>query len=445
MFMTSTQSVAQEEHPQASPGIASGTLNLVLANRNGFVVAADSRMSSEHTFLCDGKPQLYCDNSQKLFRTTPNSAMVIAGFAVGRYNSPLDLTVASVIRKQFGLNGLPNDDQADSIAAAADNLLQDALTGVAAMSDPVMTSAQSLSLWATFVRFDSDRAPVVQVDYFAEEWKPTGPRNVMAPTYVVKTAKKKVTEFFYLPVGITCVADAIFSGHYRTTHPAIRRYYRKRLNKELLDGMTLEEMLALARAILLETKKYTDLVGGEDQIGRFPATTGGVRWSLPANLPSEAQLKPRVMRWDGLTCSNAHGQPCGVAPVSFFVSSEQPANESFKKFFLASQFNEIPVALDNNLFVGNTFEHVTLRWLGNPFFMRRNIFSDCVLELPNAVELPRDSELNGKCRVERNSRIDIYTIVGAPLHTMPSPCIRWNPDHSCAQYGGFGLPRQIQP
>src|SRR5271170_2628571 len=91
------QVAAQQENSQSNPVMASGTLNLVLANKNGFVVAADSRMSSDHPFLCEGKRQLYCDNSQKLFRTTPNSAMVIAGFAVGQFKSPLDLAVASVI------------------------------------------------------------------------------------------------------------------------------------------------------------------------------------------------------------------------------------------------------------------------------------------------------------------------------------------------------------
>ena len=44
LLMTSSQSVAQQEHLESGSGISSGTLNLVLANKNGFVVAADSRM-----------------------------------------------------------------------------------------------------------------------------------------------------------------------------------------------------------------------------------------------------------------------------------------------------------------------------------------------------------------------------------------------------------------
>jgi hypothetical protein len=89
---------AQMQGFEVSPAFASGTLNIVLANKNGIVIAADSRMSSSAPFSCGNAMQLYCDNSQKLFRTGERSAIVIAGFAVGRRNSPLDLTLASVLR-----------------------------------------------------------------------------------------------------------------------------------------------------------------------------------------------------------------------------------------------------------------------------------------------------------------------------------------------------------
>ena len=91
----------------AQEPMSSGTLNVVLANKNGFVIAADSRRSSSTgTFSCNGIQQSYCDDSQKLFRTSKSSAMAIAGFAAGGSNgTPLDLTIASVLRKRFGPGG----------------------------------------------------------------------------------------------------------------------------------------------------------------------------------------------------------------------------------------------------------------------------------------------------------------------------------------------------
>jgi hypothetical protein len=217
-----------------------------------------------------------------------------------------------------------------------------------------------------------------------------------------------------------------------TTDPVIQSYYSKRLDKALLDLMSVKEMQALAKAILNETKKSTDLVGGEDQMGAFPSG-GNVEWSMPPNLPTEARLQPRIFRWHSLTCSNAQKPPCGMVPVSFSFGSGQIADEVFKKFFLASQFFGIPVALDNNIFVGNKFDQVTFRWRGTPFFMTRNMFNGCVLELPNAVELPPDSELNGKCHVRRTPDVDIFNIVGARPDVTTGPCTKRNPDNTCAE------------
>src|SRR5713226_5839041 len=78
---------AQEPAAKGGAAVSSGTLNLILANRNGFVIAADSRRSDPRTaFNCGGVIQHYCDDSQKLFRTAEKSAMVIAGFAAGGRN-----------------------------------------------------------------------------------------------------------------------------------------------------------------------------------------------------------------------------------------------------------------------------------------------------------------------------------------------------------------------
>jgi hypothetical protein len=262
----------------------------------------------------------------------------------------------------------------------------------------------------------------------------------------VTNGSKKVTQYFHCTVGITLIADEILSGQYLTTDPVIQNYYRMRTDQSLLDQMSVEEMVSLTKAILAETREYTDLVGGEDQIGGFPAS-GKLQWSLPANLPSEARLQPAVFRWERITCSNANNPPCGMVPVSFSIGIEKPADEGFKKLFLASEFLQIPVALDNNLFIADTFDHATLRWLGGSLFMLRNSFKDCVLELPDGVELPVDSELVGKCSIQRkeNSKIDVYTIVGARPQMFLGSCVKWNPDHKCEQYSSMGLMPPIQP
>src|SRR5438128_903144 len=77
----------QESLPGGTP--EAGTLNLLLANKNGFVIAADSRRTRSR----DGA---HWDDSQKLFRVGPRSALVMAGFASwAAPGSPLDVQVAS--------------------------------------------------------------------------------------------------------------------------------------------------------------------------------------------------------------------------------------------------------------------------------------------------------------------------------------------------------------
>src|SRR5579863_2847124 len=133
--------------------VASGTLNLVLANRNGFVIVTDSRMSSDNAFHCHDetsspscdnqlqhKTTFYCDDSQKLFRTGHGSAAAIAGFAVGHdYPSPLRLQIADIMRRKFGPSGmtgdtafgevnLPNRPDTRQVGDWAELVLQPALT-----------------------------------------------------------------------------------------------------------------------------------------------------------------------------------------------------------------------------------------------------------------------------------------------------------------------------
>lgn len=408
---------AQQLEPETSATNASGTLNIILANKNGFVIATDSRMSSDTPFPCKGRSQLYCDNSQKLFRTTSHSAMAIAGFAVGRSNTPLDLTVASVLRRIFGANGLVGDEASDVIPQIVEARLQDALIGVAATHDP-STPPPNLSVKATFARFDQNHVPVLQQMLLSEAWTSMGPLQQLVPQYSsTLTPPMPTTRFVPVTVGISFVADAILAGIYKSDDPLIQGYYR-RLKSRQLDAMPLNEMSALALVILRETRKLTDYVGGDDQIAVFPLH-GDPSFHLPDELSTEMQAIPRVMRWEGLLCTNTQTPPCGNAPLSFSVNPEQPAGEvRFTKFLLASEFKNIPVALDNNLFVADSFEGVTLKWNGGPFFSYRNTFKDCVLELTVSAQEYRHPEL-AACRVVRKSVIDLPpSTVGLPLQPM---------------------------
>ncbi|HUL35562.1 MAG TPA: hypothetical protein VL128_16885 [Candidatus Eisenbacteria bacterium] len=431
--LTATMAVAQHADIRPSATLATGTLNLILANKNGFIIAADSRMSGEKPFQCGYKSQLHCDNSQKLFRSTPHSAFVIAGFAVGSRvgGSPLDLTVASALRKGFGLTGLPTDEQAGEVLKLMEAFLTDPLTGVAAIQDPT-TPAQNLSLTATLARLNDNGVPILQQMRMTETWTPVGPLNALVPRYNSTIFREvPVTKFFPVSVGISFVADGILQGVYKSNDPAIENYNQK-LKANQLDDMPLSEMRALALAILHETEKLTDYVGGEDQVGEFPAK-GEVSFRLPDTLLSNKQLTARLMRWEGLSCTKSKTPPCGVAPMSFTLDSAHPMNEPFTKFFMASEFKDISVALDNNIFVADTFDGATLKWHGGPFFSYRNTFRNCVLELTRNAQVSLYPELAG-CHLELKDVVELTPdTVGRSGQTLPLPP------------GVFGIQRDYGP
>ena len=168
------------------------------------------------------------------------------------------------------------------------------------------------------------------------------------------------------------------------------------------------------------------MVGGEDQIGVFPVN-GSVQWFLPS-LPSDRDLPARFYLWRGVEC--VEGKPCKYDRVAFFEDWQHSLDETIAKFFLAGQFKGIAVALDNNYFIRNNFEGVTLKWLGGTLsYMLGNTFSNCVLELPEHADVPRNSELTGHCNLVRKSEVAVEpAIVGAPIKWKTSGCVVKNTD-----------------
>lgn len=402
---------AQQPEPKSVTGPASGTLNVILANKNGFVIAADSRMSNVVPFDCaaTGKLQLYCDNSQKLFRTTPRSALVIAGFAADTGPSPLDLAIAPFLLKKFGAHGLATDDHAEFVPERIKSDLSEALRNVSALQypfDPKHFEPESLSV--VFARIDANSRVILRQFLYVETLQLSSPLQVYVPDFKLTDNKDlTVTKFVSFPIGLPYVAQAILDGFWKSTDLDILSYYQKKRDNQL-DGMSLTEMRKLAAAILRETKSHIDKVGGEDQIAVFPASGVGIEFSLPKNLPANTQSIPSVLSFVGLNCSTT---PCDGL-VSFSTDPER-LQGTYNKFFLASQFVNIPIALEDNIFIGNKFDGVTFIWdVGKPV-MRQNQVSNCTLEILQKSPVPNIPELQ-VCRVVRKEVLDyLPDMVGA--------------------------------
>jgi hypothetical protein len=335
----------------------------------------------------------------------------------------LDLALASVLRKRFGSEGLIGEEgTAEFTSEWAKLALRQVLTGVAALYDPAKTAPSNLFLLTTFAGFDKGGVPIVKQLLFIEKWVPSGPLSNLTPDYQVLQKGETIQRFTQFTAGITCVADAILGGYYKSEDAVIQRYYQKRRDG-LLDSLPLEEMKTLAQVILRETRNFTNLVGGKDEIGIFPVS-GDIQWLLPP-LPSDKHLPARFFLWNGLECTDRNPE-CKLVNggADFFEDFQRALDESITKFFLASQFKDIAVVVDNNYFVRDSFEGTTLKWRGGPIFMRSNNFHNCILELTEHAEVPGDSELNGKCKLVRKAEVSFEsTTVGAPIKYQTSGCV----------------------
>jgi hypothetical protein len=417
---------AQGTKDGVKPPLASGTLDLVLGNKNGFVIAADSRRSSDSQLLCNGQLSLQCDDSQKLFRTGSKSAMVIAGFATGRYIELPELSIASMLRRRFGETGLPDEEGTPEFARgwAAESLGQ-ALVASASFYDEG-TPPNKLEFIAYFVGFDKSGSPLIRAVQFWPTWKVTNIPNVKIPVYEVTNVGLTVTKFVAQSAGIGCIADLVIQGLYKSDDPTINAYYQ-RLKNNQLDDMPLAEMRALAETILHETEKFTDYVGGPDQIAMIPAN-GEPQWPH-VKLPSSTQLSPNFMLWTEGFLSPKSSPEYRKPGLTFFADYQHPLKDALSEFFLATQFKGIPVIIDGNTFMRTRFDDVTLKWSGGNFFMFDNRFTHCVLELPEGKNPPANSQLQTSgCTLVHKKEVTVDpAMVGSPKKMTSQGCINQGP------------------
>ncbi len=127
-------------------------------------------------------------------------------------------------------------------------------------------------------------------------------------------------------------------------------------------------------------------------------------------------------------------RPFAAPPAihSQWQESSHPMNAPYTKFLIAGEFKDVSVAIDNNIFVADNFDGVTLKWRGRPFVSYRNTFTNCVLELTPHADVSLHPELS-ICRLQRNDVIR-FTPETIGLHEQSD-----NPP------GVFTIPRGFRP
>ena len=238
-----------------------GTVNILLANRNGIVVATDSRENYPNGSSSD--------TLQKLFRIDNKTVCSFAGFADSlgpklkandtQYESeyPLELSVAGLIAAYSGdisnsSDPIPFEKKVGDISENILSLLNINESANLAAEDPDPTGGPGESLNIMVAGFDNDGVgKIAQIEYSAG--RITGDKE-SHPAYIKRQKIETIsTSLMYRTAGEDAEIKEIMEHLERyEKNPVIKRYdaYRRKGSTESLN---LEEMTKLASFLENET------------------------------------------------------------------------------------------------------------------------------------------------------------------------------------------------
>lgn len=367
--------------------VEAGTLNLVLANKNGFVIATDSKATGS------GQPRY---DSQKLFRTGPRTAVAVAGLAAVNLPEPFQFEIAALISSHFGPTGL--SDGRGSLNAVDEWLTSD----ISAELDRLFTVYSVDGYFAepfvaTLVGFNDGGVSEIRVIDFVPTRRALGLRGELFPHFEPKEDRVTASSFRFVTVGVDKVARGVLVGEYSADSDSVRAYV-SRLDRGRLDDMPLGDMKSLALAIFEATKgdsQASQVVGGDTQIGVFP-TNGKDEW-VQQSFPTRQPLFTRTSLVIGASLSPKAQSPTEAGGAIEMVYQFGGPLTPFRSIYVANEFRDEEVILAGSIFAGNIFRHCVLKSGAGYIFRDNNRCLNSVLEVQtdNAV---RRVALTESCR-----------------------------------------------
>ena len=346
--------VSQNEHDmrtsptlEESPAVLSldsGTLTVVLANKNGFVIASDSRRSG---------PDGHSDDSQKIFRLGPRSAMAIAGFA-SNTREPFATDVSAAI-----LDALPKENEL-TISDWIEHDLVWRLQVLWLIAGVERIPPQKLNFYVTVASIGQDAIPQISQMAFQATQKLGGWEYGRPVTSAVKAGS-----FQYAASGVTTLVDQVMSGRYSGSNPELKDF-ASALEHKQQDALPVLQMAQAARAFINETSILYSTVGGPIQRGSFQVN-GGATWELPA-LPQRRPFLGSVQVYASNTQEG--GSP---APPSDGKPGE------LVRIVNNGDYSNCHAIVDGNVYVKNHFSNCRIETKNlSPLYWRGNSCSSCV-------------------------------------------------------------------
>ena len=347
---------------RVDPEALHGTVNVFLGNRNGLVVATDSRLSYKGERRGLG---------QKLFRIDDHSVCAIAGFYsdsgpdVG-LQYPIATTVPGIIDTYIHAN---SSISTYSIEAKLDGLAQALIVSLQLVENLNMAAGQHPSpsvSQITVAGFDHEVLKVAHLDLVPSL---EGNNAVYRETNLsVDTVGQ---DFFWKLAGIEDVGRAMLGRPdlFIATNPAAA-FYARAIKTDHGRLLSLSDIEQLANDVEYTTAKlHPAEVGGPLQSATLSA--GKI---LKFEQPNGSFYLPPASGILESIISNAFRGIFAIGPV----------REGIVRFIAGSTFENIGnLPIDNTIFVGNKFKHCRITFRGAIAMLdgSNSIGSDSVLDL----------------------------------------------------------------
>jgi 20S proteasome alpha/beta subunit len=350
--------------------LGGGTLTVVLANKNGFVIASDSRRTFRDSNAPDEncgngqKPfgdgystDKHCDDSQKLFRLGPHSAMAIAGFASSSREPFATDVAAEVIRSLPRYTDGSGPVWIEGILSSRLQLLQ-------SLNSVEGGPPERLYSYVTIASIAHDGIPKITRVVFDKDQKEGHPR---VSTFTGTTFRCAAS-------GETQLVDSVLDGTYDGDDKELRKF-RLILRRHGENAMSIHEMAKVSSALVRETAKMSSIVGGPLQMGVFGVGQEPV-WQQPVFERAPSTLGQ----------ISFYGFNTGLSvPVSMGKPGE------LVRVIEGSLYSKQRITVDGNVYIYNWFDRCEIETTSlSPLYWRKNTCGGSVWIRPFHKPIPLD-------------------------------------------------------
>ena len=366
--------IAGNAFGQSSEGVlrSHGTINIVLANRNGLVAVTDSRLSS------NGRPGL---PGQKLFKVDDRTVCAVAGFymdsgvplkrADGQTMYPTYTSISNILRSYFRANTSPIDPT--RLASA----LSQSLSFVTTIDKIAGTPDQPEESQITLAGYRGGNLYISQI--------------VLMPTivggrieYQVYPQKEKLVKggLIFATAGLDEIAqsslnnpkDAVstnpLDGRPLKVHDTMMEKLEAAQAKDGGANLSIEELIEVARDLEAKTARaYPNVVGDAVEM----AVLSDEHFQT-FEQPIEESVEPSRLPYTVTSGVSASGVSFGTSASTYLLMQY-------------SSMAYVPIPLDGGLFLGDSFSncHLIYRGTEDVFFDPSNVVVNSELDIGPAV------------------------------------------------------------